>query len=690
MSRRVRRALYLALLLTFGLLLARPAWADHCGSLTDCFGTLRAALAAVVGTALFATLLSFGLDLVPFVGTVKGVVEAFTGRDVVTGEKLAWWERALGVVPFARPAAKVGRLGLRGLEGTGDVAGGAAAFARAADAIPGPGAVDGGRAAETGGVGARAGRVTHPALPTSHTAETHPVPAKATAPRPAQTRAPAQTREPHPAGAPPPPPERTTTPRRAEAPTAAPREVRTGPPADTPVIRFEEAPAEKVIAGPLPQRDLPLEVSTPRAEVPTPASAKVLVSAGGPTPAGHHVAPVPPARAQVPAGHTSSLPPGRSNVPVGAAGPVPSGRSDIPAGAAGPVRSGRSDIPEAAGPVRSGLGDIPPERRTGIPPRGRAETSPRADSPGVRDEPQSPPAGHGQRDPEGIGVEGRTTTDTGTRTPSGNQVLRDTKTGRTYYVDSKGRPQPFPKEEGPLPFTSTKPPTHHANKPTPIDKPTGAIKNPTPQLGASEPIEAPPNGRIRTVKEVAHDANDRALAGHFRNRSKEALGDAAARRFGEDNYPGSKQQGFSGADTVDRVIHNESPPPDIIVVEAKGGQGENTSSCADGTNRYEQGTPEYLKKTAEKMAASNDPERRRAGRAILKALDKTPPSVQYTKVTQPVGPLDAHGTPPPAKVEEYTGTKESGQTLPTAQDFAERSQPNETGPTPGGAGDALP
>ena len=32
--------------------------------------------------------ISFGLDFVPVVGTAKGVIEGFSGRDTVTGEKL--------------------------------------------------------------------------------------------------------------------------------------------------------------------------------------------------------------------------------------------------------------------------------------------------------------------------------------------------------------------------------------------------------------------------------------------------------------------------------------------------------------------------------------------------------------------------------------------------------------------------
>lgn len=80
--------------------LPSTAYADNCGSLTDCYGTAQAALAALVGlSVLFGVLLSLALDLLPGIGTVKGIIEAITGRDLVTGEELAWWERALGFVP---------------------------------------------------------------------------------------------------------------------------------------------------------------------------------------------------------------------------------------------------------------------------------------------------------------------------------------------------------------------------------------------------------------------------------------------------------------------------------------------------------------------------------------------------------------------------------------------------------------
>lgn len=98
------------------LVLPPMAYADNCGSLTDCYYTARAALAALVGlSVLFGVLISLTLDFLPGVGTVKGIIEAITGRDLVTGQELAWWERALGVVPvvggLAGTAAAASRLG---------------------------------------------------------------------------------------------------------------------------------------------------------------------------------------------------------------------------------------------------------------------------------------------------------------------------------------------------------------------------------------------------------------------------------------------------------------------------------------------------------------------------------------------------------------------------------------------------
>src|SRR5690606_21317169 len=103
-------------------------------------------------------------------------------------------------------------------------------------------------------------------------------------------------------------------------------------------------------------------------------------------------------------------------------------------------------------------------------------------------------------------------------------------------------------------------------------------------------------------------------------------------------------------------------------------EGKNTSSRQAGDERYEQGTPEYLEHVALQMANSDDPRKAAAGQAILDALSED--SVQYTKVTQPTQPVGANGLPPPARVEEFTGTLDHGTRIPTAADFAQRPRDN--------------
>jgi len=46
-------------------------------------------------------MLSIGLDFVPGVGTIKGIVEAITGRDIITRQERGWWERVLGIIPVS-------------------------------------------------------------------------------------------------------------------------------------------------------------------------------------------------------------------------------------------------------------------------------------------------------------------------------------------------------------------------------------------------------------------------------------------------------------------------------------------------------------------------------------------------------------------------------------------------------------
>ncbi|MEF2969293.1 RHS repeat-associated core domain-containing protein [Paenibacillus sp. M1] len=62
---------------------------------------------------LFKTGVSIALDFVPVIGNAKGIVEAITGRDLITGEKLAAWERLLAI---AGPLGKTVRNGAKVLK----------------------------------------------------------------------------------------------------------------------------------------------------------------------------------------------------------------------------------------------------------------------------------------------------------------------------------------------------------------------------------------------------------------------------------------------------------------------------------------------------------------------------------------------------------------------------------------------
>ena len=106
---RVRRVLLVSAMAVVAVFaFPSTAYADNCGSLTDCYNTAQAALAALVGlSVLFGVILSFTLDLLPGIGTIKGLIEAYTGRDLITGQELEWWERALGVLPVLGHAGRL-------------------------------------------------------------------------------------------------------------------------------------------------------------------------------------------------------------------------------------------------------------------------------------------------------------------------------------------------------------------------------------------------------------------------------------------------------------------------------------------------------------------------------------------------------------------------------------------------------
>ncbi|MFM6518188.1 MAG: pre-toxin TG domain-containing protein, partial [Microcystis panniformis] len=102
----MKKSVLVVLIFSIALLFySEPAMAHNCSGLQDCYQQSKlAALAA----ALIALLLSLLLDFSP-IGYWKGLLEAITGRDILTGDKLAWWQRALNLVPGgkgARTAAK--------------------------------------------------------------------------------------------------------------------------------------------------------------------------------------------------------------------------------------------------------------------------------------------------------------------------------------------------------------------------------------------------------------------------------------------------------------------------------------------------------------------------------------------------------------------------------------------------------
>jgi hypothetical protein len=120
-------------------LTSAPAAADNCSVFTDCFDQSGAASEAALGLTILAGL-SLVIDFIPVVGDIKGVVEAYTGRDLLTGQELEPWERALGLVTII-PGSDI----LRVLGKGSDLAGGIGGAGRAADGFGDFGPAVGGR-----------------------------------------------------------------------------------------------------------------------------------------------------------------------------------------------------------------------------------------------------------------------------------------------------------------------------------------------------------------------------------------------------------------------------------------------------------------------------------------------------------------------------------------------------------------
>src|SRR5438445_2026375 len=91
--------LAVAVLVAAVLVHLQAAWATDCTEITDCLANdVRGSIAALAGVALL-----IGLFVAPEVfGPIliaKGIAEAVTGKDLLTGQPLDWTDRALGVLP---------------------------------------------------------------------------------------------------------------------------------------------------------------------------------------------------------------------------------------------------------------------------------------------------------------------------------------------------------------------------------------------------------------------------------------------------------------------------------------------------------------------------------------------------------------------------------------------------------------
>jgi putative toxin of predicted polymorphic toxin system/papain fold toxin 1 (glutamine deamidase) of polymorphic toxin system len=110
----VAAALGLALLFVVGV--ADTAFAHQCSSPFMCFCNASSGTDALKGLLVLEAL-SFLLSMIPYVGWVKGVIEAGTGEDLITGRKLSEAERALGAIPWGKLA--IGAGAAAGLAGAG-------------------------------------------------------------------------------------------------------------------------------------------------------------------------------------------------------------------------------------------------------------------------------------------------------------------------------------------------------------------------------------------------------------------------------------------------------------------------------------------------------------------------------------------------------------------------------------------
>jgi RHS repeat-associated protein len=80
----------------------------------------------------FKVVTSMALDFVPIVGNIKGVIEALTGRDLITGAELSWYERALAL---AGPLGKGLKGGAKFLKASNEVVSGINKIVKATNTV---------------------------------------------------------------------------------------------------------------------------------------------------------------------------------------------------------------------------------------------------------------------------------------------------------------------------------------------------------------------------------------------------------------------------------------------------------------------------------------------------------------------------------------------------------------------------
>lgn len=93
-------------------LLPARAYAHHCDTAQHCFesGQPASAFPVVAGVILLAGL-SMAINLNPYTGFARGLYEAGTGRDLMTGDELGFWERVMGTIPVVGRAGSILRTG---------------------------------------------------------------------------------------------------------------------------------------------------------------------------------------------------------------------------------------------------------------------------------------------------------------------------------------------------------------------------------------------------------------------------------------------------------------------------------------------------------------------------------------------------------------------------------------------------